>query len=163
MTMKIRPLFVAFFVVAAACSKAPPPPPASDAGAGIDSLNARTVEAYRKHDPQMYGTLYTDSAIFEWPAFNSVRGRAGMAAMARDNWTSLKDMDLKLTVASRRIAADHATEFGAFEQSWNDSTGKRMAEFGRYVTVLARQEDGRWLIDRFFGFEDSVRTLSRQP
>jgi len=163
MTMKIRPLFVAVFVVAAACSKAPPPPPASDAGAGIDSLNARTVEAYRKHDPQMYGTLYTDSAIFEWPAFNSVRGRAGMAAMARDNWTSLKDMDLKLTVASRRIAADHATEFGAFEQSWNDSTGKRMAEFGRYVTVLARQEDGRWLIDRFFGFEDSVRTLSRQP
>jgi len=163
MIMKIRPLFVAFFVVAAACSKAPPPPPASDAGAGIDSLNARTVEAYRKHDPQMYGTLYTDSAIFEWPAFNSVRGRAGMAAMARDNWTSLKDMDLKLTVASRRIAADHATEFGAFEQSWNDSTGKRMAEFGRYVTVLARQEDGRWLIDRFFGFEDSVRTLSRQP
>ena len=161
--MKIRPLFVAFFVVAAACSKAPPPPPASDAGAGIDSLNARTVEAYRKHDPQMYGTLYTDSAIFEWPAFNSVRGRAGMAAMARDNWTSLKDMDLKLTVASRRIAADHATEFGAFEQSWNDSTGKRMAEFGRYVTVLARQEDGRWLIDRFFGFEDSVRTLSKQP
>jgi len=163
MIMKSRPLFVAFFVVAAACSKAPPPPPASDAGAGIDSLNARTVEAYRKHDPQMYGTLYTDSAIFEWPAFNSVRGRAGMAAMARDNWTSLKDMDLKLTVASRRIAADHATEFGAFEQSWNDSTGKRMAEFGRYVTVLARQEDGRWLIDRFFGFEDSVRTLSRQP
>jgi len=163
MTMKIRPLFVAFFVVAAACSKAPPPPPASDAGAGIDSLNARTVEAYRKHDPQMYGTLYTDSAIFEWPAFNSVRGRAGMAAMARDNWTSLKNMDLKLTVASRRIAADHATEFGAFEQSWNDSTGKRMAEFGRYVTVLARQEDGRWLIDRFFGFEDSVRTLSKQP
>jgi len=163
MKMKIRSLFVAVFVVAAACSKAPPPPPASDAGAGIDSLNARTVEAYRKHDPQMYGTLYTDSAIFEWPAFNSVRGRAGMAAMARDNWTSLKDMDLKLTVASRRIAADHATEFGAFEQSWNDSTGKRMAEFGRYVTVLARQEDGRWLIDRFFGFEDSVRTLSRQP
>ena len=163
MIMKIRPLFVAFFVVAAACSKAPPPPPASDAGAGIDSLNARTVEAYRKHDPQMYGTLYTDSAIFEWPAFNSVRGRAGMAAMARDNWTSLKDMDLKLTVASRRIAADHATEFGALEQSWNDSTGKRMAEFGRYVTVLARQEDGRWLIDRFFGFEDSVRTLSKQP
>ena len=163
MKMKIRSLFVAVFVVATACSKALPPPPASEAGAGIDSLNARTVEAYRKHDPQMYGTLYTDSAIFEWPAFNSVRGRAGMAAMARDNWTSLKDMDLKLTVASRRIAADHATEFGAFEQSWNDSTGKRMAEFGRYVTVLARQEDGRWLIDRFFGFEDSVRTLSKQP
>jgi hypothetical protein len=32
-----------------------------------------------------------------------------------------------------------------------------MIEFGRYVTVLARQRDGSWLIDRFFGFEDSTR------
>src|SRR4026209_3033440 len=111
----------------------------------------------------MYGTLYTDSAVFEWPAFNTVRGRAGMESMARGNWTSLKDMDLKLTVSSRRIAADHATEFGAFEQSWNDSAGARMTEYGRYVTLLARQADNKWLIDRFFGFEDSVRTVPRLP
>ena len=83
--------------------------------------------------------------------------------MARGNWASLKDMDLKLNVASRRIAPDHATEFGAFEQSWSDSSGARMAEFGRYVTLLARLADGRWLIDRFFGFEDSTRTLSKRP
>jgi uncharacterized protein (TIGR02246 family) len=148
---------VSLFVLGA-CS-AEPRPPASDAGAGIDSLNARIVQAYRKHDPQMYGTLYTDSAVFEWPAFNSARGRPGMEEMARGNWASLKDMDLKLSVSSRRVAPDHATEFGAFEQSWSDSTGARMAEFGRYVTLLARQKDGRWLIDRFFGFEDSTRSL----
>jgi ketosteroid isomerase-like protein len=153
---------VSLFVLSS-CSNTPPPPPTSDAGAGIDSLNARTVEAYRKHDPQMYGTLYTDSAVFEWPAFNSVHGRAGTEAMARENWASLKDMDLKLTVSSRRLAPDHATEFGAFEQSWSDSSGARMAEFGRYITLLARQGDGSWLIDRFFGFEDSVRTVSKRP
>jgi ketosteroid isomerase-like protein len=152
---------VSLFVMGA-CSGAPRPS-ASDAGAGIDSLNARIVQAYRKHDPQMYGTLYTDSAVFEWPAFNTVRGRAGMEAMAGGNWTSLKDMDLKLTVSSRQMASDHATEFGAFEQSWSDSSGARMAEFGRYVTLLARQGDGSWLIDRFFGFEDSVRTIAKRP
>jgi ketosteroid isomerase-like protein len=69
-------------------------------------------------------------------------------------------MDLKLTVTSRRLASDHATEFGAFQQSWRDTGGVRMTEFGRYVTVLARQGDGTWLIDRFFGFEDSTRSLS---
>lgn len=132
----------------------------ADANAGIDSLNARITSAYRAHDPQAYGTLYTDSAIFEWPAFNTVRGRAGMSAMARDNWRSLEDMDLALKVASRRIDGDHATEFGAFEQSWRDSSGARMAEFGRYVSVLSRQGDGRWLMDHFFGFEDSTRTLA---
>lgn len=136
---------------------------ASDAAAGIDSLNARLVQAYRARDPQAYGALYTDSAVFEWPAFTTMRGRAGMEAMARTNWASLNEMDLRLTISSRRVAADHATEFGAFEQSWRDSGGVRMTEFGRYVTVLARGPDSAWRIDRFFGFADSTRPLPAQP
>jgi ketosteroid isomerase-like protein len=129
---------------------------ATEAHAGIDSLNARLVQAYRTRDPQAYGALYTDSAVFEWPAFNTVRGRAGMEAMARSNWATLADMDLRLTVATRRVAPDHVTEFGAFEQSFRDSSGVRMTEFGRYVTVLARGPDGTWRIDRFLGFADST-------
>jgi ketosteroid isomerase-like protein len=136
---------------------------ASDAAAGIDSLNARLVQAYRARDPQAYGALYTDSAVFEWPAFTTMRGRAGMEAMARTNWASLNEMDLRLTISSRRVAADHATEFGAFEQSWRDSGGVRMTEFGRYVTVLARGPDSAWRIDRFFGFADSTRPLPPKP
>jgi len=128
-----------------------------DANAGIDSLNARLVQAFRSHDPQAYGAVFTDSAVFEWPVFNTVRGRADLAAMARSNWASLKDMDLRLIVANRRVAPDHATEFGAFEQSWSDSSGARHTEFGRYVAMLLRQNDGTWLMDRFFGFEDSTR------
>jgi ketosteroid isomerase-like protein len=148
--------FAGFFIVGAACSKAPDPS-SSDAAAGIDSLNARIVQAYRKHNPVAYAALFTDSAVFEWPDFNTVRGRAGMEAMARSNWVSLTDMDLKLRVASRRIAPDHATEFGAFEQSWSDSTRARSTEFGRYVAYLTRGADGSWQMDRFFGFEDSTR------
>jgi hypothetical protein len=81
--------------------------------------------------------------------------------MARDNWAALRDMDLRLTVATRRVAPDHATELGSFEQSWSDSTGARHTEFGRYATILVRQSDGRWLMDRFLGFEDSTRTSPR--
>jgi len=65
-------------------------------------------------------------------------------------------MNLRLTVATRRVASDYATEFGAFEQSFRDSSGVRMTEFGRYVTVLARGPDGMWRIDRFLGFADST-------
>ena len=155
-------LATSLVVLSAACSKVPDQP-AGDASAGIDSLNARLVEAYRNRDPGAYGALYTDSAVFEWPAFNTVRGRAGMEAMARGNWGSLNDMNLRLTVASRRFSGDHATEFGAFEQSWRDTSGVRMAEFGRYVTVLARDGERGWLIDRFFGFSDSTRPLSARP
>ena len=111
----------------------------------------------------MYGTLYTDSAVFEWPAVNTVHGRTGMESMARDLWTSLDDLDLKLIVTSRKVASNHATEFGAFEESWRDPKGARMTEFGRYVTYLVRQGDSTWRIDRFLGFEDSTRSRSTRP
>jgi ketosteroid isomerase-like protein len=149
-------------IMGLACSQ-PSRPSAGEQAAGIDSLNARLVQAYRSHDPQAYAALYTDTAVFEWPAFNTVRGRAGLAAMARSNWAALNDMDLRLTVAARRVAADHATEFGAFEQSWRDSSGGRIAEFGRYVAFLVRQKDGSWLMDRFLGFADSTRPPSNRP
>jgi len=157
-----RAAIASLSIVALACSPTSRQP-AVDANAGIDSLNARLVQAYRSRDPQAYAALYTDTAVFEWPAFNTVRGPAQLAAMVRSNWPSLNDMDLELTVSSRRIASDHATEFGAFKQSWRDSSGARMAEFGRYVVVLARQADDGWLIDRFSGFADSTRQLSPRP
>lgn len=128
-----------------------------DAAAGVDSLNAALIQTFRNHDAQAYGAIFTDSAVFEWPAFNTVRGRAALTAMAQSTWASLQDMDLRLTVANRRFGSNQVTEFGAFEQSWNDEKGVRNTEFGRYVAVLARQQDGRWLMDRFFGFEDSTR------
>ena len=80
-----------------------------------------------------------------------------------DNWATLNDMDLRLTVSARRVASDHATEFGAFEQSFRDSSGARMTEYGRYVTVLARGPDETWRIDRFLGFADSTRRASPRP
>src|ERR1041384_2360631 len=156
MSASPRVAIVSLCRVGLACSP-PPRPPAAEATAGIDSLNARLVQAYRSHDPRAYAALYTDSAVFEWPAFNTVRGPAELAAMARNNWASLSDMDLRLTVSARRVAPDHATEFGAFAQSWRDSRGVRMTEYGRYVTFLLRQQDGSWRMDRFFGFEDSTR------
>jgi hypothetical protein len=135
---------------------------AANADAGVDSLNARLSRAYRDHDPVAYGRLFTDSAVFEWPAFNTVRGRSGLETMARSNWASLRDMDLKLDVAHRRVAADHVTEFGAFQQAYADSSGARSIEYGRYVAVLVPSSDG-WRMDRFFGFSDSTAKVGTQP
>jgi ketosteroid isomerase-like protein len=149
---------VAAAIAGVACSQSPAQS-AGQADAGIDSLNARVERAYRNRDPKAYAALYTDSAVFEWPAFNTVRGPAALEAMAASNWSSQRDIDLRLQVANRRVASDHATEHGAFEQSWSDSSGVRRTEFGRYVTVLVRQADGSWRMDRFFGFEDSTRAL----
>jgi ketosteroid isomerase-like protein len=162
MSASIKVSILSLCIAALACSGRSQPS-VQQASAGIDSLNARLVDAYRRRDPQAYAALYTDTAMFEWPAFNTVRGPAQLAAMARSNWASLNDMDLRLTVENRRVAPDHATEFGAFQQSWRDSSGVRMTEFGRYVTFLVRQQDGSWRMDRFFGFEDSTRRAPGRP
>ena len=127
-----------------------------NAGARIDSMNAKLSTVYRARDWRGYGQLFTDSAVFEWPQIPNVSGRSGLEALARDGWKPLDDLALRIVPHSRRIGANHATEFGAFEESWRDSTGARKIEFGRYAEVLARQPDGSWLIDRFLGFEDST-------
>lgn len=156
--MLVVPRWTLLSLVPLSLACAMPPQSSIDAaGPGIDSLNSRITQAYRSHDSNAYAALYTDSAVFEWPAFNTVRGPVALAAMAERNWTGLKEMDLKLTVANRRISPAGATEFGAFEQSWNDSSGTRMTEFGRYVSYVVKHPDGRWRMDRFFGFEDSTR------
>ena len=142
-----------------ACARSAPA--TRDASAGLDSLNARLMSAYHNRDAQAYAALFTDSAVFEWPAFESVRGPAALRAMARTNWTAERAVDLRLIVAARRLAADHATEFGAFQQSWTDSAGVRMTEFGRYATYLLRQPDGSWRMDHWLGFEDSTRRAVR--
>ena len=162
MSPSIRVAGVSLCIVGLACAT-PSRPAADRASAGIDSLNARLVHAYRSHDPAAYAALFTDTAVFEWPAFNTVRGPTALAAMARANWASLRDMDLRLTVSARRVAPDYATEFGAFQQDWRDSSGVGMTEFGRYVAFLVRQENGSWRIDRFFGFADSTRPPSTRP
>jgi len=128
------------------------------AGARIDSMNAKLSTAYRARDWRGYGQLFTDSAVFEWPQIPNISGRSGLEALARDGWKPLDDLALRIVPHTRRIGADHATEFGAFEESWRDSTGARKIEYGRYAEVLARQPDGSWLIDRFLGFEDSTVT-----
>ena len=160
MNSPTRVTLIAGAVLSIACAQGSKGYLPDDANAGIDSLNARLVQAYRNRDPKAYGAIYTDSGVFEWPAFNTVRGRAALEALVQSNWAAQKDVDLRLTVASRRLADDHATEFGAFEQTWTDTKGARTTEFGRYVTLLARQPDRSWRIDRFFGFEDSTSPMA---
>jgi len=127
----------------------------ADATHELDGFNARLADAYRKYDAAAYAALFTDSAVFEWPAIPNVRGRAALEGMARELWPPLKNLDLKVIPSSRHVSGDHATEFGAFEESWDDDKG-RNTEYGRYAASLVRR-NGAWLLDRWMGFEDSAR------
>lgn len=157
--MRAAAVVTALGVLLAACARADA---GADAGAGIDSLNAKLARSYHDRDPAAYGALWTDSAVFEWPAIASPRGPAALSAMAREIWAGERDVELRVTPSSRHVAADRATEFGAFAQAWTDSGGKRMTEYGRYASYLVRGPDGGWRFDRWLGFEDSTRATPRR-
>ncbi|HMC55728.1 MAG TPA: DUF4440 domain-containing protein [Gemmatimonadaceae bacterium] len=120
-------------------------------------MNARISHAYAAKDPRAYAMLFTDSAVFEWPAVPTVRGREGLEAMAREVWAPLANIELRIIPASRHVAGDHATEFGAFEESWDGDSARRHTEYGRYASTFRRQRSGDWLMERWLGFEDSTR------
>ena len=98
---------VALRTSTACANEAPASRPAVDpqAGAHIDSLNASLMAIHRMRDAKAYGTLFTDSAIFEWPAIPNVRGRARLELMAVENWKSLNQLELKVIPSSRVIGA----------------------------------------------------------
>ena len=156
-------IFTCVAVVCGACASSSPASEAATANAGIDSLNARLSNAYRTRDPAAYSALFTDSAVFEWPAIAPVRGPIALGAMAREIWAPEHDVELRVRVSSRRLANDHATEFGAFEQTWSDSAGVRRSEFGRYAALAVRRPDGSWRFERWLGFEDSTAVKSNSP
>ena len=64
MSAFIRVSILSLCIAGLACA-GPPRPSVRAATAGIDSLNARLVDAYRRRDPQAYAALYTDTAVFE--------------------------------------------------------------------------------------------------
>lgn len=150
-------------LVVQGCTRVDASPPASDntANAALDSLNERLSQAYRTRDPDAYAALYTDSAVFEWPGISPVRGPAALREMVRTMWSAEREVELALRVSARRLADGHATEFGAFEQTWRDSAGVLRTEYGRYASLLARDTTGTWRLDRFLGFEDSTAVVQR--
>src|SRR2546427_3795966 len=72
---------VSLCIVGLACQ--PSRPSTGEAAAGIDSLNAALVRAYRSHDPRAYAALYTDTAVFELPAVHTGSGPPPPAAVGR--------------------------------------------------------------------------------
>ncbi|MBI1722581.1 MAG: DUF4440 domain-containing protein, partial [Gemmatimonadetes bacterium] len=49
------------------------------------------------------------------------------------------------TVVAAR-SGDLAYSIGTYELSWNDPTGKRVTDRGKYATIWRKQADGTWKV-----------------
>ncbi len=131
----------------------------SQAAVALDSLHLRMSALHRERDPVAYAELHSDSVVFEWPTLAPVRGRSELAALMLDNWRTRDSLRLDLTLVARRVAGVTATEVLGYRESWTAPAGQRVEEHGRFMLWLSRASDGRWYVDRFFGFSDSTTSL----
>src|SRR2546426_12420416 len=94
----VRVAIASLCIVGLACR--PARPSVADATAGIDSVNAALVRAYRTHDPQAYAAPYTDTAELEKPALNNDRGPPPPEGTERSKWAAAQDWGRRRVVST---------------------------------------------------------------
>lgn len=157
-----RWLLLTLLVVQAGCAGLPLAPASRmdrSAETELSSLRKQIEDIHGSRDAVAYGALHAEDAVFEWRGrATQVTGRAALEKNRREVWAARREMRLSLQVADLRVHADRAYEFGSYEETWIDTRGSRVTEFGRYVTAYARSGEGPWRIARTFGYSDLTAT-----
>ena len=127
----------------------------------LATLRKQIEDIHGSRDVAALGALHTDAAEFEWRGRSApVVGRAELESSIREVWAARRELRLNLQVSDLRIHGDSAYEFGTYEETWINPQGKRVTEFGRYVTAYSQEANGRWRISRMFGFSNLTATKS---
>ena len=106
------------------------------AAAGVDTLEARFLAAYNRHDGHGLAGLYTEDVRF----ISDGAIQTGRAEMEEGWKSSLGDLsDLKLTTLERVMQGDVVTVTQRFAQRY-----KTIVDSGYAVQVVHREADGQW-------------------
>src|SRR5207249_4197432 len=106
-------------------------------------------DVHRSRDVTAFGALHTDGTVYEWRGHGApVTGRTALESSTRAIWAKRQNLHLSLQVSELQIHAERAYEFGSYEETWIDSQGRQVTEFGRYVAAYSHEADGEWRIAR---------------
>jgi ketosteroid isomerase-like protein len=152
----MKPIIVFMLLITlAGCATTPWAGSAPNAESALAFLRKQLESVHANGDAAAFAALHTDATVVEWRGRSEpLTGRVALENSRREIWAHRRDLRLSLQVSELRIHADRAYEFGSYEESWLDSQGTQLTEFGRYVTAYARETDGQWRIARTFGFTD---------
>ena len=141
------------------CALAPKTAATRSAETELAQVRKQIEDIHGNRDAAAFGALHTDDAVCEWRGRSSaITGRAALVSSQSERWMARREVRLNLQVSELRVHAERAYEYGSYEETWIDPHGRRVTEFGRYVTSYARESDGQWRIARTFGFTDLTAT-----
>jgi uncharacterized protein (TIGR02246 family) len=125
------------------------------ARASIAKANADWLEAMKREDAAAVVEPYDEEAIFVTATGESVRGRTAIEQLMRERFAKGG------RVTAGRIVEDGITAAGTMIYEWGHAdlemarTGEAPVPVrGRYLTVWAKDGDGRWRITRNLSLPD---------
>jgi ketosteroid isomerase-like protein len=159
---------LALATVLAACAKpaeqtaaAAPTVDSAAVKAGVADLWQRWITADTAGNVEALAAMIADSARLDLRGMPPFLDRAAWKVSAE---AAMKSMDVtamtitpEMTVA---ISNELAYETGNFVESYTTS-GKRMAEYGRYATAVQKDADGQWRVGYIMAFADSTVTVRK--
>jgi ketosteroid isomerase-like protein len=137
-----RALAVALITVLSACQPTDQSAGAAEAVRGADIAWA---QAFSRKDVAGYLAFVDSMASIQQPNAPTVTGTAAIRALIEGFYAlpNLTGTWQPTSVAASR-SGELAYSRGTYELSYNDPSGKRVAERGKYIEVWRRQPDGTW-------------------
>ena len=130
-----------------ACSggKAAPQADASATVAELGQMNRDFAAALNAKDAKAAAALYTEDAVLVPPGEPLVRGRAAIEEYWRGAIEAGGVRDVSAETIDALSSGALGYELGSFAFTVNGPDGAPLTERGRYVELLRREPDGRWL------------------
>lgn len=148
MTGLVRALPVLVAACVVACSQ-PAPAPVANAPADLEAigtLRAAVAAAYNAGDAVALGNTYTDGAVSMTNMQPTATGRAAIVAAQTATFSQF-GVSMRITPEETRTLDSSGFERGRYTLNLTPKAGgsPTMVE-GRYVVILEKGADGRWLI-----------------
>lgn len=117
----------------------------AEARVTLDREWARIVAAEKKKDISTILSLYADDAIIMAPGVPDVIGKPAIADFMKTFFATTSVVEVTHHVTSFTVDGDVAIETGTITETDQEQGKPKTTETTRYILVLKRHSDGRWL------------------
>jgi len=111
----------------------------------LGQMNRDFAAALNAKDAKAAAALYTEDAVLIPPGEALVRGREAIEQYWRGAIESGGVRDVSVETMDALSSGSLGYETGSFVLSANGPDGEAVVERGRYIELLRREPDGRWL------------------
>ncbi len=111
----------------------------------LGQMNRDFAAALNAKDAKAAAALYTEDAVLIPPGEPLVRGRAAIEEYWRGAIESGGVRDVSVETMDALSSGSLGYETGSFVLTANGPNGEALIDRGRYIEVLRREPDGRWL------------------